>query len=56
MSVAVEMGCERPSCWAAPSSVDTMLARSQARGSPDVNPEGPAPDPVPDPAPDPVSG
>ena len=34
MSVAQEMGCERPSCWAAPSRVATMLARSQGRGGP----------------------
>ena len=29
-----EMGWERPSCWAAPSRVETMLARSQGRRSP----------------------
>ncbi len=34
MSVALEMGCERPSCWAAPSSEETMLARSHGRGAP----------------------
>lgn len=31
MSAALEMGWERPSCWAAPSRVETMLARSHVR-------------------------
>lgn len=34
MSAAQEMPCERPSCWAAPSRVETMLARSQGVPAP----------------------
>ena len=45
-----EMGCERPSCWAAPSSEETMLARSHTsppREPPDGPPEGPSEGPGP---------
>jgi hypothetical protein len=34
MSAALEIGFVWPSCCAAPSSVETMLARSHGRGSP----------------------